>query len=150
MISVSSRFLQWNSRKHFIVWTWQFFCFCFIFMDIIWLWSGPHVSSTYFLLHSQTFHSSITFICIVTCTTIARQRVRKHVPAKANALNNRTSTARQRSCNHASLTIENSVSVGSLQKSYLEDNRCYKFSYESFTWVPKFRGDWTRNDKKTS
>jgi hypothetical protein len=37
---------------------------------------------------------------------IARQRLGKHVPAKANARNNRTFIARQRISKHASLTIE--------------------------------------------
>jgi hypothetical protein len=69
-----------------------------------------------------------TIIYIVTCTPIARQRVGKHIPAEANARNNRRSIARQRvgkyipaeanarnnrrstargrSCKHSSSTIE--------------------------------------------
>jgi hypothetical protein len=47
---------------------------------------------------------------------------------QANARNLRTSIARQQSCEHASLTIEDGFSVGSVQRSYLEDNQCYKFS----------------------
>jgi hypothetical protein len=45
----------------------------------------------------------------VTCIPIARQRFGKHIPAQANALNNRTSIARQWGCKHASLTIEDDV-----------------------------------------
>jgi hypothetical protein len=63
----------------------------------------------------------------VTCTPIARQRVGRHVPTEAHARNNRTSNARQRSCKHKSLTIEDGVSVESVQRSYLKDNRCYRF-----------------------
>jgi hypothetical protein len=44
--------------------------------------------------------------------TIARRRVGKHVPAESNARNNRTSIARQRSCKHVSLTIEDGVFRG--------------------------------------
>jgi hypothetical protein len=40
-------------------------------------------------------------------TFIARQRVGKHVPEEANLRNNR-----QRSCKHASLTIEDGVFCG--------------------------------------
>jgi hypothetical protein len=43
---------------------------------------------------------------IVTYRPIARQRLGKHIPAGANALNNMTSIARQRISKHASLTIE--------------------------------------------
>jgi hypothetical protein len=49
---------------------------------------------------------------IVTCIPIARQGVGKHVPAEANARNNRTSIATQRSCKYASLTIEDGVFRG--------------------------------------
>jgi hypothetical protein len=48
----------------------------------------------------------------VTCTPIARQRFGKHIPAEANAQNNTTSVARQRSYKHASLTIEDGVFRG--------------------------------------
>jgi hypothetical protein len=37
---------------------------------------------------------------------IARHRVAKHIPAEANARNNRTSTTRQRRCKHAFETTE--------------------------------------------
>jgi hypothetical protein len=40
---------------------------------------------------------------------IARQRVAKHILAEANALNNRTSTARQRRGKHAFATIKEAV-----------------------------------------
>jgi hypothetical protein len=42
----------------------------------------------------------------VTCPFIARQRVGKHVPAKANKRNNSMSIARQRRCKQASLATE--------------------------------------------
>jgi hypothetical protein len=46
---------------------------------------------------------------IVKCIPIARWRVGKHIPAEANARNNRTSVARERSSKHVSLTIEDGV-----------------------------------------
>jgi hypothetical protein len=49
---------------------------------------------------------------IVAYTPIARQRVGKHIPAEANARNNRTSVGRQRNCKHASVTIEDGVFRG--------------------------------------
>jgi hypothetical protein len=49
---------------------------------------------------------------IFTCTPIAGQRVGKDVPSEANAWNNMTSIARQRSCKHASLTTEDGVFRG--------------------------------------
>jgi hypothetical protein len=48
----------------------------------------------------------------VTCTPIARQRLRKHIPVRANAGKNRTSIPRQRISKHASLTIEAVFSGG--------------------------------------
>jgi hypothetical protein len=54
----------------------------------------------------------------VTCITIARQRLGKHIPSQANSLNNRTSIARQRSSKHASLTIEAVFAVGSVHDGY--------------------------------
>jgi hypothetical protein len=45
------------------------------------------------------------FLHIVTCIPIARQQLGKHISAGANALNNRTSIARQRIGKHAFLTI---------------------------------------------
>jgi hypothetical protein len=49
------------------------------------------------------------------CIPIARQRLGKHIPAEANARNNRTSIARHRISKHASLTIEAMFSVWSVQ-----------------------------------
>jgi hypothetical protein len=43
---------------------------------------------------------------IVTCIAIASQLLGKHIPAEANAHNNRMSTPRQRISKHASLTID--------------------------------------------
>jgi hypothetical protein len=62
----------------------------------------------------------------VTCTPISRQQVGKHVPVEANARNNWTSVATQRSCKHASLTIENCAFRGVRARSYLEDSRHYE------------------------
>jgi hypothetical protein len=41
------------------------------------------------------------YVHIVTYRTIARQRLGKHIPAEANARNNRTSTVSQRISKHA-------------------------------------------------
>jgi hypothetical protein len=49
---------------------------------------------------------------IVTCIPIARQRLGKDIPARANARKNMTSIARQRISKHASLTIEAAVQSG--------------------------------------
>jgi hypothetical protein len=63
------------------------------------------------------FLGNIIFICcysfknIVTCTPITRQRLDKHIPAEANESNSRTSIARQRISNHASLTRSRVFSV---------------------------------------
>jgi hypothetical protein len=43
---------------------------------------------------------------IVTYRPIARQRLRKQIPAEANARNNRMSITRERISKHESLTIE--------------------------------------------
>jgi hypothetical protein len=56
----------------------------------------------------------------VTCIPIARQRLGKHIPAKANA-RNRTSIARQRICKHASVTIEAVFSAWSVEIVYKEE-----------------------------
>jgi hypothetical protein len=56
----------------------------------------------------------------VTYRPIARQRVGKHIPAGANARNNRTSIARQRISKHASITIETVFSAWSVQSGYKE------------------------------
>jgi hypothetical protein len=45
-------------------------------------------------------------IIIVTCIPIARQRIGKHIPGRANQRKNRTSIARQQISKHAFLTIE--------------------------------------------
>jgi hypothetical protein len=57
---------------------------------------------------------------IVTCIPIARQRLGKHIPARANARKNRTSIARQRISKHASLTIEAVFSAWPVQRTYEE------------------------------
>jgi hypothetical protein len=49
---------------------------------------------------------------------IARQRVAKHIPADANARNNRTSIAKELRCNQALSTIQAVFSVGSVQSGY--------------------------------
>jgi hypothetical protein len=54
----------------------------------------------------------------VTCIPIARQRLGKHIPAEANARNNKTSIAGQRISKRASLTIEAVFSVWSVQSGY--------------------------------
>jgi hypothetical protein len=56
---------------------------------------------------------------IVTCISIARQRLGKHIPAEANA-HNRTSITRQRINKHTSLTIEEVFSAWSVQNGYKE------------------------------
>jgi hypothetical protein len=48
---------------------------------------------------------------IVTCIPIARQRLGKHIPERANVRKNRTCIARQRASKHASLKIETVCSV---------------------------------------
>jgi hypothetical protein len=63
----------------------------------------------------------------VTCTSIARQRVGKHVPVDANARNNIMSVVRQRRCKQASLEIEDCVFRGVCAESYPEGNRRDKF-----------------------
>jgi hypothetical protein len=57
---------------------------------------------------------------IVTCRPIDRQRLSKHIPAQASARTNRTSTGRQRTSQHASLTIEAVFSAWSVQRGYKE------------------------------
>jgi hypothetical protein len=56
----------------------------------------------------------------VKCIPIAKQRVGKHIPARANAGNNTTSITRQRISKHPSLTIEAVFSVASVQSDYSE------------------------------
>jgi hypothetical protein len=48
---------------------------------------------------------SIRSLSIITCIPVARQRLGKHIPMQANALNNGTSIAKQRRGKHASSTI---------------------------------------------
>jgi hypothetical protein len=55
----------------------------------------------------------------VTCTPIARQRLGKHIPVRANARKNGTSIASQRISKHTSLTRE-VFPVGSVQSGYKE------------------------------
>jgi hypothetical protein len=55
---------------------------------------------------------------IMTCIPIARQRLYKHIPT-TNTLNSRTSIARQRSCKHAFLAIEDGIFfLGFVPRSY--------------------------------
>jgi hypothetical protein len=54
----------------------------------------------------------------VTCIPISRQRLGKHIPAGANAHDDRMSVARQRTSKHASLTIETVFSVWSVSRGY--------------------------------
>jgi hypothetical protein len=49
---------------------------------------------------------------------VAWQQLGKHIPASANALNNKTSIATQRSSKHGSLRIEAVFSVWSVLKGY--------------------------------
>jgi hypothetical protein len=101
----------------------------------------------------------------VTCIPIAKQRVCKHIPAEANACNNRASIPRQRTSKHASLTKEAVFSASSVQSGNKEG-----FSWEELvvrSWVTCWElgrvlemaveGDWeemARNEldctKKTS
>jgi hypothetical protein len=57
---------------------------------------------------------------IMTCILIARQRLGKHIPSRANACKKRTSIARQRISKDTSLTIEVVFSVLSVQSGYKE------------------------------
>jgi hypothetical protein len=56
----------------------------------------------------------------VTCISIARQRLSKHIPAEANMRNNGTSITRKRISKHASLTTEAVLSAWSMQSGYKE------------------------------
>jgi hypothetical protein len=51
----------------------------------------------------------------MTCMPIARQRLGKNIPARANARKNRQGISK-----HASLTTEAVFSVGSMQSGYKE------------------------------
>jgi hypothetical protein len=59
-------------------------------------------------------------LIIVTCISVARQRLGKHIPAQGNSLNNTTPIARQRIIKHTSLTIEVVFSMGSVQSGHKE------------------------------
>jgi hypothetical protein len=91
---------------------------------------------------------------IVTCISIARQRLGKHIPEEANARNNRTSIARLRINKHAFLTREavssacpckvviKKGSVGKSQLSEAERVQLKKSSFESCCcreWVEFWR-----------
>jgi hypothetical protein len=54
------------------------------------------------------------------CIPVARQRLGKHIPARANARKDKTSIARQRISKHASLTTETVCSAWSAQSGYKE------------------------------
>jgi hypothetical protein len=56
----------------------------------------------------------------VTCIPIARQRLAKHIPARANDPKNTTSIARQWTSQHASFTIKAVFSAWSVQRGYKE------------------------------
>jgi hypothetical protein len=62
----------------------------------------------------------------MTCKPIASQRLGKHIPAEANARNNKTSTATQGISKHSSLTIEVVFSVWSVQSGYKEEYRSWQ------------------------
>jgi hypothetical protein len=62
----------------------------------------------------------ILWLNIVTRIPVAGQRLGKHIPAEANARNNRTPIARQRISKHASLSIETVFSARSVQSGYKE------------------------------
>jgi hypothetical protein len=66
----------------------------------------------------------------MTCISIARQRLGKHIAAGANALNGRTPFARQRISKHASLIIEALFSAWSVQSGYKEVFSSIKWSEE--------------------
>jgi hypothetical protein len=56
----------------------------------------------------------------MTRTPIARQRLGKDIPARANERKNRRSVARQPISEHTLLTIEAVFSVGSVRSGYKE------------------------------
>jgi hypothetical protein len=63
---------------------------------------------------------------IVTYRPTARQRLGKHIPAGANARNNRTVIARQRISEQTFSTTEAVFSAWSVPRCYLEDNWRYR------------------------
>jgi hypothetical protein len=70
-------------------------------------------------MNSPSLHYT-NFFYIVTYRPIARQRLGKHIPAGANARNNKTSIAMQRISQHVSLKIEAVFSVWSVQSGCKE------------------------------
>jgi hypothetical protein len=69
---------------------------------------------------AQTSPSAFPTNHIVTCIPTARQRLSKHIPAEANTPKNKTSIARQRINKHVSLKLEAVFSVRSVQSGYKE------------------------------
>jgi hypothetical protein len=87
--------------------------------------------------HPGSYNRWITHT--VTYWSIARQRLGKHIPAGANARNNRTSVARKRISKHASLTTEAVFSAWSLQSCYKEVFSSIERSEESSFGTPACR-----------
>jgi hypothetical protein len=63
---------------------------------------------------------SSPYLYTVKCIPIARQRLGKHIPARANTGKNRTSITRKRISKHPFLTIEAVFSVASVRSGYKE------------------------------
>lgn len=84
-----------------------------------------------FQVFSQSLEENPGLLYIVTCIPIVRQWLHEHITAQANARNGRTSTARQRTSQHASLTIEAVFSAWSVQSCYKEVFSSIKWSEES-------------------
>jgi hypothetical protein len=76
---------------------------------------------------------------IATYRPIARQRLGKLIPARANARSNRTFSARHRISKHASLRIEAVFSAWSVQSGYKEVFSSMKRSKESSFGTPACR-----------
>jgi hypothetical protein len=66
----------------------------------------------------------------VTCLPIDRQRLGQHIPAQANARDNRTSIARQRRGKHASSTVWVMFPVGSVPRGYKGHSQKTRLSIE--------------------
>jgi hypothetical protein len=66
------------------------------------------------ILHKFCWAFPILIHNIVTCIPIARQQLGKHITEQAYARNNITSAAKQRTSEHASLTIEDVFSKWSV------------------------------------
>jgi hypothetical protein len=92
--------------------------------NVICLWCTDHPKRLVMYLIRNRMSYLVTFIItpynnkIVTCISIARQRLGKHNPLQANSLNNRTSITRQRVSKHTSLTIKAVFSASSVQSVY--------------------------------